>query len=104
MVILPCSFIWWNGTYSSTRSFDSSKAPGRERVVLLWCVVAPGLPCSHPGRRTIYYYESYGDVIVVVGMNPTKKYLVSPEQRATLIRRMLEPYVGVAKHVRVQGA
>ena len=45
---------------------------------------------------------SYGDVIVVVGMNPNKKYLVSPEQRATLIRRMLEPH-GVAKHVRVKG-
>jgi len=42
-------------------------------------------------------------VIVVVGMNPNKKYLVSPEERATLIRRMLEPHAAAAKHVQVKG-
>ena len=54
--------------------------------------------------KPTHYRESYGDVIVVVGMNPTKQYLVSPEQRASLIRRMLEPHAGASKHVRVEGA
>jgi phosphopantetheine adenylyltransferase len=31
----------------------------------------------------------YGKVIAVVGMNPNKKYLVSPEERVQLIRSML---------------
>jgi len=38
----------------------------------------------------------------VVGMNPNKKYLVTPDERATLIRRMLEQH-SVSKNVRVQG-
>ena len=38
-------------------------------------------------------------MIVVVGMNPAKKYLVSPDQRAELLRRMLRN----ATNVQVQG-
>jgi phosphopantetheine adenylyltransferase len=41
-------------------------------------------------------------VIVVVGMNPAKKYLVSPEQRADLLRRMLRDHKA-ASTTRVQG-
>ena len=32
----------------------------------------------------------YGKVIAIVGMNPKKKYLVSPEERAELLRVMLQ--------------
>ena len=31
----------------------------------------------------------YGEVIAVVGTNPNKKYLVSPEERVELIQSML---------------
>jgi phosphopantetheine adenylyltransferase len=32
---------------------------------------------------------SYGKVFVVIGRNPDKKYLVTPNQRAELTRKML---------------
>lgn len=36
-----------------------------------------------------YLSTRYGKVIAIVGMNPKKKYLVSPEERAELLRVML---------------
>jgi phosphopantetheine adenylyltransferase len=44
---------------------------------------------------------SYGQVILVVGANPNKKYLVSPYHRAELLRRMLRDTP--ASNVRVEG-
>jgi phosphopantetheine adenylyltransferase len=41
-------------------------------------------------------------VIAVVGFNPNKKYLVSPEQRAELLRQMLKG-TAAAGSVRVEG-
>lgn len=41
-------------------------------------------------------------MIVVIGVNPTKKYLVSPIQRVQLLRKMLD-YKKIAKNVRVEG-
>ena len=37
----------------------------------------------------LIFISRYGKVIAVVGMNPNKKYLVSPEERVQLIRSML---------------
>jgi phosphopantetheine adenylyltransferase len=37
----------------------------------------------------LIFISRYGQVIAVVGMNPNKKYLVSPEERVRLIRSML---------------
>jgi len=38
----------------------------------------------------VYLARRYGEVIVVVGMNPNKVYDVSPADRAVLIERMME--------------
>jgi phosphopantetheine adenylyltransferase len=49
----------------------------------------------------LFIFSRYGKVIVVVGMNPDKDYLVSPYQRAELVRRMLDQTP--ANNVRVEG-
>ena len=45
----------------------------------------------------------YGEVIVVVGMNPNKTYAVSPAQRAEFIQRMLDASGIAKKNFRVEG-
>lgn len=47
-------------------------------------------------------YGRYGQVIVVIGMNPNKQYLVSPTERADLVRNMLQN-TSAAKNVRIEG-
>jgi phosphopantetheine adenylyltransferase len=44
------------------------------------------------GRDLINYVPlcSYRKVIVVIGVNPSKRYDVTPEERADLTRRMLK--------------
>ena len=44
----------------------------------------------------------YGQVIAVVGFNPDKKYQVTPEERANLLRKMVKD-AGVASNVRIEG-
>jgi hypothetical protein len=44
----------------------------------------------------------YGKVIAVVGFNPGKKYQVTPEERANLLRKMLKD-AGAAGNVRIEG-
>lgn len=44
----------------------------------------------------------YGQVIAVVGMNPNKKYLVTPQERVELIQSMLSTNPKL-KNVRAQG-
>ena len=41
-------------------------------------------------RMLEYLSKKYKRVIAVVGFNPSKKYLVSPEDRANLLREMLK--------------
>lgn len=41
-------------------------------------------------RMLEYLSKKYKRVIAVVGFNPSKKYLVSPEERANLLREMLK--------------
>lgn len=55
-----------------------------------------GLPFAHQ------IFHRYKEVIVVVGMNPNKKYLVSPEERRGLILDMLKNSYA-SKNVRVEG-
>lgn len=44
----------------------------------------------------------YGTVIAIVGMNPKKKYLVSPDERAEILRLMLQGNHETA-NIRVEG-
>ena len=49
-----------------------------------------------------FSYYRYGEVVVVIGFNPSKKYAVSPEKRKELLNRMLK-LCPASKHVRVEG-
>lgn len=64
-------------------------------------VVAGSYNPPHHGHLAVLAYLSqrYGRVIVAIGVNPNKKYLVTPDERAALLRRMLAPY----KNVQVEG-
>ena len=52
-------------------------------------------------RMLEYLSKKYDRVIAVVGFNPKKKYLVSPEERANLLREMLKSRT---TNVSVEGA
>ena len=45
----------------------------------------------------------YGEVVVVIGVNPNKQYQVTPKQRKDLLVRMLQQHSLAAQHVRVEG-
>jgi phosphopantetheine adenylyltransferase len=50
----------------------------------------------------LIFISRYGQVIAVVGMNPNKKYLVSPEERVELIRSILRSNENL-NNVKAQG-
>jgi cytidyltransferase-like protein len=68
-------------------------------------VLAGSYNPPHNGHMAMIRYlsERFGQVILVVGSNPNKKYLVSPDHRAKLIRRMLKDTGTPASNVRVEG-
>mmetsp|Transcript_24781 Transcript_24781/g.44824 ORF Transcript_24781/g.44824 Transcript_24781/m.44824 type:complete len:242 (-) Transcript_24781:63-788(-) len=76
------------------------RARDKEKVVILAGSYNP----PHNGHLAMLEYLSqrYGQVIAVVGMNPNKKYLVSPEERVELIQSMLDTNPKL-KNVRAQG-
>ena len=54
-------------------------------------------------RMLEHLSRRYSKVIAVVGFNPSKKYLVSPEQRADLLREMLKKSSSAGDNVEVVG-
>jgi phosphopantetheine adenylyltransferase len=46
--------------------------------------------------------DRYGEVIAVVGMNPDKKYVVTPTERAQFIQDMISEK-GIKGEIRVEG-
>lgn len=72
MDILPCWSIFQKGESSQSLVSYSFTA------------------CTNNKYNGIFSFQRYGKVIAVVGMNPKKKYLVSPEERAELLRGMLQ--------------
>ena len=67
-------------------------------------VLAGSFNPPHNGHLAMLEYLSkrYGQVIVVIGVNPAKKYLVSPVQRVELLRHMLDSKK-ISRNVRVEG-
>lgn len=66
-------------------------------------VLAGSYNPPHRGHLAMLLYLSkrYGRVIAIIGVNPKKRYQVSPDERAALLRKMLQ---GVAAaNVQVQG-
>lgn len=71
----------------------------RERDTKRVVVLAGSYNPPHRGHLAMLEYlaERYGKVMVVIGMNPDKKYDVSPNQRAELTRKMLQGCKGCEK-------
>ena len=66
-------------------------------------VLAGSYNPPHKGHLAMLQFlsENYKEVIAVVGMNPKKKYLVLPEERADMLKGMMDEH-GI-KNVKVQG-
>jgi len=81
----------------------SSDYKSQKRDKKMTVVLAGSFNPVHLGHLAMLRYlaERYGKVIVVVGMNPNKKYPVSPYHRAELIRKMLKDTP--ASNVQVEG-
>ena len=47
-------------------------------------------------------YRRYGQVVVVIGVNPNKTYPVSPIQRVEILRKMIDSKK-LTRNVRVEG-
>mmetsp|Transcript_2879 Transcript_2879/g.6787 ORF Transcript_2879/g.6787 Transcript_2879/m.6787 type:complete len:240 (+) Transcript_2879:211-930(+) len=68
---------------------SSSKESGELNETVVFA--ASYNPPHHGHLRMLEYLsKKYKRVIAVVGFNPSKKYLVSPEERANLLREMLK--------------
>lgn len=79
------AYPWGNGD-DSTNDNNNIKA-FRQTVVF----AASYNPPHHGHLRMLEYLsKKYDKVVAVVGFNPNKKYFVSPEDRADLLRKMLE--------------
>ena len=53
-------------------------------------------------RYSFIIIVRYGEVIIVVGMNPNKKYQVTPMERAELVRKMARASIP-RNNIRVEG-
>ena len=75
------------------------KSDKKRKVVLAGSYNPP-----HRGHVAMLSYLSqrYGEVIAVVGMNPAKKYAVSPQQRAEFIQQMIDAEDDIKDNVRVE--
>lgn len=75
----------------------------RERDKKRTVVLAGSFNPPHLGHLAMLEYLSkrYGQVIVVIGVNPNKTYQVTPMQRVELLRKMLDTKTSI-KNVRVE--
>ena len=64
----------------------------RQREKRTTVVLAGSYNPPHRGHLAMISHlaQRYGKVLVVVGMNPDKKYAVTPQQRATMLQTMLQ--------------
>jgi len=92
-------------------SFPSNER-WRRRDKQMTVVLAGSYNPPHKGHLAMLSYlsERYGQVIAVIGMNPLKKYAVSPAQRAELLQQMIQKCIilkdgdkcDLGKNIRVQ--
>ena len=73
----------------------------RQREKNMTVVIAGSYNPPHRGHLAMISHlaQRYDKVLVVVGMNPNKKYAVTPHQRADLLRTMLHGLPNVDVHV-----
>jgi len=93
------AYPWDEGT-NATSTTTSKNRENKSTVIFAASYNPP-----HNGhlRMLEYLSRNYDRVIAVVGFNPNKKYLVSPEERANLLREMLQMQSKTA-NVQVEGA
>jgi len=106
LIILQCSFLtamtflvkrvlfptiltfpWHRTTTSSSNSNSSTSTTDKHITVILAGSYNP----PHNGHLAMLSYLSqrYGKVLAVIGTNPNKTYDVSPEERAEMLRTMI---------------
>ncbi len=75
-------------SYPWDKTSDTNESTKSNQTVVFAASYNP----PHHGhiRMLEYLSKKYNRVIAVVGFNPKKKYLVSPEERANLLREMLK--------------
>ena len=78
----------WEDDEDDDDDDDDRKRKASHRTVVF---AASYNPPHHGHLRMLEYLsKNYDRVIAVVGFNPNKQYLVSPEDRADLLRKMLD--------------
>jgi len=88
-ILMPSivTYPWDEGGSSSSSNNKNEETKTNATVVF----AASYNPPHHGHLRMLEYLsKKYDKVIAVVGFNPNKKYMVSPEERADLLREMLE--------------
>ena len=102
------TFPWRNNNNNNKTQEKSSKTltnQNKKKTVVLAGSYNP----PHYGHLAMLSHlsQQYGTVIAVIGMNPNKQYAVSPEERANILKKMIEVYQNdnghVMKNVRVEG-
>lgn len=94
--------------YEDPKNANQTKNVGDKKCTV---VLAGSYNPPHYGHLAMLAYLSkkYGKVIAVIGMNPNKKYDVSPQERANLLREMIQVYDDgdensqMKKNVQVEG-
>jgi len=81
----------WDEGNSSKSNVDDTEEETNNKNNQTVVFAASYNPPHHGHLRMLEYLsKKYDRVIAVVGFNPDKKYLVSPEERAGLLRKMLK--------------
>jgi len=101
--VLLVKRILWPTIISHPWKFPDSEQ-GRRKDKHKVVVLAGSFNPPHLGHLAMLEYlaERYGEVIAVVGMNPDKKYVVTPTERAQFIQDMISEK-GIKGKIRVEG-
>jgi pantetheine-phosphate adenylyltransferase len=92
LLITPIGLLLWPLVFPKILAYPwpDTKHPSYPTVVIL----AGSFNPPHFGHYAMIRYlaQRHAKVICVVGCNPKKKYDVSPDERANLVRRMMSKY------------
>ena len=105
VILSPVAILIYRVLYPTIIKFPWPKNDITQPPENLTVVFAGSFNPPHNGHMAMVKYlaEKYREVILVIGMNPNKKYKVLPSDRAELLERMIAS-VGLDKsRVRVKG-
>mmetsp|Transcript_17853 Transcript_17853/g.29547 ORF Transcript_17853/g.29547 Transcript_17853/m.29547 type:complete len:120 (-) Transcript_17853:186-545(-) len=94
LVIYPIGLLLWPLAFPTIHTYPwkSPKNQNRDTVILAGSFNPP-----HYGHRAMLQFlaKKHATVICVVGHNKNKTYEVSPDERASLLRKMLPDHIEV---------